>query len=74
MVAASTAFHWAKVNGAVPANAVIGGSEPGRTLPICHAAYNGGVHPGKVVAGKCNIGYGGKEIVLTSYEVLVPGK
>lgn len=29
------------------------------------------VHPGKVVAGKCNIGWGGKEIVRTRYQVLV---
>jgi len=74
MVAAPNAFRWAKAGGALPANAVIGGSEPGRTLPICRAAYNKGVHPGKVVAGKCNIGWGGKEIVLTSYEVLVPAQ
>ena len=29
------------------------------------------VYPGKVVAGKCNIGWGGKEIVRTRYQVLV---
>ena len=29
------------------------------------------VHSGKVVAGKCNIGWGGKEIVRTQYQVLV---
>lgn len=56
--------------GAVPANAIIGGQEPGRTLPICRGAYNNGVHPGKVVAGKCNIGWGGREIELRQFEVL----
>jgi hypothetical protein len=50
---------------------IIGGSETGRTLPVCRAAYKGGTHPGKVVAGKCNIGWGGKEIVLSTFEVLV---
>jgi hypothetical protein len=74
MVAAPAAFRWVKATGAIPANAVIGGSEPGRRLPICRAAYTRGVHPGKVVAGKCNIGWGGKEVVLTSYEVLVPAQ
>ncbi|MBI1890665.1 MAG: DUF3421 domain-containing protein [Burkholderiales bacterium] len=55
----------------VPANAVIGGQEPGRNLPVCRGSHQGGVHPGKVVAGKCNIGWGGKEITLTGFEVLV---
>lgn len=42
----------------------------GAPLYVCRASYNGGVHPGKVVAGSCNIGWGGKEIVLHSFEVL----
>jgi hypothetical protein len=49
--------------------ALIGGSEPGRSLPICRATFNGGVHPGKVVAGKCNIGWGGREHEVPSFEV-----
>jgi len=35
------------------------------------AAYKKVVHPGKVVAGKFNIGWGGKEFVRTRYQVLV---
>ena len=50
---------------------ITGGSETGRSLPVCRAAYKSGTHPGKVVAGKCNIGWGGKEIVLSTFEVLV---
>ena len=50
---------------------IIGGSERGRSLPVCRAKYKSGTHPGKVVAGKCNIGWGGKEIVLSTFEVLV---
>ena len=49
--------------------ALIGGSEPGRSLPICRAGFNGGVHPGKVVDGKCNIGWGGQEHQVPSFEV-----
>jgi len=40
------------------------------TLYVCRASYNNGLHPGKVVAGKCNIGWGGQEIILTNFEVL----
>ncbi|MPY70019.1 MAG: DUF3421 domain-containing protein [Alphaproteobacteria bacterium] len=69
------AIRWiAARNGApLPAGAFIGGSEPARLLPVCRAAYQQGVHPGKVVAGNCNFGWGGKEIVLAAYEVMVPG-
>jgi hypothetical protein len=71
----SPAIRWiAARNGApLPAGAFIGGSEPARLLPVCRASYQKGVHPGKVVAGNCNIGWGGKEIVLAAYEVMVPG-
>jgi len=66
--------RWQAVaGGAMPAGAFVGGQEPGRQLVVCRAAYQTGVHPGKVVAGKCNIGWGGKERVLTAYEVMVTG-
>ena len=55
----------------MPAEVAIGGSEPGRRLPICRASHEGGRHPGKLVDGRCNFGYGGKEIVATSYQLLV---
>jgi len=58
-------------NGSVPANPIIGGYEPGRTLPVCRAIYNKGVHPGKVVGKNCNFGYAGKEVLAPQYEVLV---
>lgn len=47
------------------------GFEPGRTLDICRARYRGGLHPGKVVDGRCNVGWGGREILLNRFEVLV---
>ena len=61
---------WAASAGRLPANAFIGGSEGSRKLAVCRAAYKGGTHPGKVVAGKCNIGWGGKEIVIGKFEVM----
>ncbi|MFK8015709.1 MAG: DM9 repeat-containing protein [Gammaproteobacteria bacterium] len=63
-------LKWVEKRGGMPANAVVGGRESGRNLIVCRARHNSGVHPGKVVAGNCNIGWGGKELVKTSYEVL----
>ena len=72
---AQQGIGWVAGKGAaMPKGAVVGGKEPGRTLFVCRAPHNGGIHPGKVVAGKCNIGYGGKEIVSTKFQVMVnPG-
>lgn len=65
---------WVKAsNGEVPPGAFVGGQEPGRKLYVCRAEYKGGVYPGKVVGKNCNIGWGGKEITVNTYEVLVPG-
>lgn len=59
-----------------PANdlqhAYVGGGAQGESYRICRAAYGAGVHPGKVVRGRCNIGYGGREIVLDQFEALYP--
>lgn len=66
-------FHWVNVNAhqLVPRRAVIGGDENGRPLFICHAKFRGGIHPGKVVAGRCNITYAGKEMAFNHYQVLL---
>jgi len=70
LTASSGNVKWAASTGRLPANAFIGGSEGSRKLAVCRAAYQGGTHPGKVVAGKCNIGWGGKEIVIRKFEVM----
>jgi hypothetical protein len=59
-------------NGSAPPGAVEAGHEPGRKLILCRASHNEGVHPGKVIGQTCCIGWGGKEVCLGSYEVLVP--
>ncbi|MBK19979.1 MAG: hypothetical protein CMM52_14195 [Rhodospirillaceae bacterium] len=65
-------ISWANVSsGRLPKNVITGGSERGRRLYLCRAKYKNGTHPGKVVAGKCNIGWGGKERVIRSYQVMV---
>ena len=69
--------RWVKVNrgGRIPSGAVSGGSEPGRSrLYVCRSSYKGKWASGKVVAGYCNIGYGGKERKQSTYDVLVSDK
>jgi hypothetical protein len=58
-------------NGQVPPGAFLGAQEPGRVLPICRAAYQGGVQPGKLVVRNCNVAFNGKEVLIPQYEVLV---
>lgn len=66
--------HWANAsNGNIPNNAIQAGAEAnGQPLYVCRAWYSGGIHPGKVRPGfrGCNIGYGGSEIEIQTYDVL----
>ncbi|WP_158515994.1 DM9 repeat-containing protein [Pararhodobacter sp. CCB-MM2] len=66
---------WAEAaSGNVLYGAVNAGEEAnGTPLYACRAWYNNGLHPGKVRQGfrGCNIGYGGAEIAVSHYEVLV---
>lgn len=64
-------LQWVAYNGTMPDKAVSGGFENGTNLMVCRSFYNGANHPGKVVGSGCNIGWGGKEIVSQTYEVLV---
>ncbi len=69
--------RWQKMeseNGDIPSNAMIAGHEKdGTPLYVARAVYGGGLHPGKVRPGfkGANIPYGGKEITISQYEVLV---
>lgn len=63
--------QWIRNPGALPPGALHAGGEPGRALFVCSARHNGGFHPGKLVDGKCNIGWGGQEVVLGDYFILV---
>ena len=67
-------IHWVRAHdGRIPDNAVEGGRDQGNTLYICRAGYQDGTHIGKVVNRKCNIGWGGREVVLDDFAVLVQG-
>lgn len=58
-------------NAGIPSHAVKGGSEDGIPLYVCTAKFQDTWQPGKVVEGKCNISYAGKEIVMERYFVLI---
>ena len=64
-------LEWVPYKGEVPENAVIGGIETQRALPVCRCNFNGAMHPGKVVDKYCNIGYGGAEKVISDFEILI---
>jgi hypothetical protein len=66
-------YEW--VNGPTIASltdAVQGATGGGVTQYVCRAWYNDGFHPGKYFNGRCNFGWGGKEVsVTTNYSILV---
>ena len=51
---------------------VDGGKEGNKTLYVCNANYNNGVHSGKTWDGynACNIGWGGREIPVKNFNYL----
>ena len=61
------------VNGQVPPGAVATGIERGANLYVCRVTQSdGSKHPGKLIVNDgCHIGYGGRELNLKSYEVMV---
>ena len=59
--------------GQIPDGAVVCGREAnGDPLFVARANLNGGLHPGKIrfAFGAALIGFGGKEVPVTDYEVL----
>lgn len=58
-------------NGFTPRHALPGGSEHNRTLYICQANYENGTHTGKVIGKNCNFGWGGREVIMPNYNILV---
>jgi len=71
--AAGPELSWEPWTGRVPRNAIEGGVDFNGTTPlyICRSRHVNGVHPGKLLNGQCHIGWGGKEVVLPRFEVLV---
>jgi hypothetical protein len=74
----SGTFIWVAASGGqVPDGAVaLGREKDGTPLFAARAQYQGGLHLGKVrlAFGAANIPYGGKEVKVNAYEVLVWAK
>ena len=62
---------WVNAGGPTPPNAVVGGQEPGRQLGVCRTLAPNGWHPGKLIDGRCSIGFGGREVMAPQYQLLV---
>jgi|GEM_PF-697673 len=67
---------WVKIHSGneIPSNAMIGGKDSdGSPLFVAHANYNGNWHPGKTRKSwnSASIEYGGQEIYVPDYEVLI---
>jgi hypothetical protein len=71
LVAKADKIAWTPFSGQMPPQAVVGGVEHGQGLAVCRARYQNAYLAGKVVAGNCNVGYGGKELTLRPFDVLV---
>jgi hypothetical protein len=63
---------WVAGSSTDPPNMVFGGwdDDAGIDFYVCRGVHSNGTHPGRLAGKKCHIGYGGKEVVLTTYEVL----
>ena len=60
--------------GHIPDSAIVAGKEAnGEDIFVCRAAFEGGIHPGKIFRsmGTCLVPWGGQEHHLHKYEVLV---
>lgn len=68
-----SSLRWVPISAqeAVPANAIPVVEESNKPIYICRGAYSAGTHPGRIVNNQCSISYGGKEVLLDNYEVLV---
>ncbi|OUM63918.1 carbohydrate-binding module family 12 protein [Piromyces sp. E2] len=66
-------YQWVRWAGYTPENAVTLSNKLGKTFIVARGPVEGGVHPGYADPNnnKCFVSYGGKEIILDDFEVLV---
>ena len=58
-------------SGSVRSSHFIGGNEKDGYMPyVCRGYYEGGLHLGKLRPSGCNIGWGGKEVSISEFEIL----
>jgi hypothetical protein len=70
---ATGCLRWvAAKDGAVPADALVGGIEPGNQQYVCRTARSQGILPGKLLSDAgCHVSEGDLEVVAKEYEVLI---
>jgi hypothetical protein len=67
----ATGLSWVYgARGSMPKRPFYGGEEPGRQLAVCRSNYNGAMHAGKLVSNGCQLGWGGKAVLLDTYQVM----
>jgi hypothetical protein len=71
-VLAGAGGHWGPPQPNL-AGAFIAGGENGGPLFLCQAEYHGGLHPGKIYDGKCDVSYDGSEEPVRHFNVLYAG-
>lgn len=63
---------WVAANaGYIPPDAIQAGYENGRTLYVCQAPFHGNMYPGKIFGGSCHITVGGREVIMSRYNILI---
>ncbi|MFH1058797.1 MAG: DM9 repeat-containing protein [Pseudomonadota bacterium] len=68
---AAAELTWVRYKGRLPEGAVRAGFVPESDLYVCRGKHRDGVHPGKFFNGRCNVGWGGHEVSLEDFEILV---
>ena len=73
LVAQQGRTQWVSVpvGGPMPPQAVVAGIAAGMPMVVCRARHDASTDAGKVVNGYCNVGYGGKELTVRPFDVLV---
>ena len=71
----SQIFYWQRAQAPyTPGRGAVEGGpgndpNPGSPMYVCRSQYEGSLQPGKWVAGNCNIAYGGREMVRSTFEI-----
>lgn len=55
----------------LPKGAVIAGGEPKNLYILCRAQFKNGIYPGRLTESGCSISWGGLEVILNSFQILV---
>lgn len=72
LIANAQPTAWVAVSdGSLPLGAVFGRRDRGTPQYVCRGQHLGALHVGRLAGPRCIVGYGGREVTLLAYEVLV---